>query len=61
MSKKEIIEIFNTIRKDDKDTIDKLISMNERILFELRDLISETRTYFKELKQVFQSLTPLKN
>lgn len=50
MSKKEIIEIFNTIRKDDKDTIDKLISMNERILFELRDLISETRTYFKELK-----------
>ena len=50
MSKKEIIEIFNTIRRDDKDTINKLISMNERILFELRDLISETRTYFKELK-----------
>lgn len=47
MSKKEIIEVFQQIRRDDKNTIDKLISMNERILFELRDLIHEVHEYIK--------------
>lgn len=50
MNKKEIIQIFNSIRQDDKDTINKLISMNERILFELRDLIQETRCAIKDIK-----------
>lgn len=47
MSKKDIIELFKQIRKDDQATIDKLISMNERILFELRDLISTTKDFIK--------------
>lgn len=47
MSKKDVIELFKQIRKDDQETIDKLISMNERILFELRDLISTTRDFIK--------------
>lgn len=47
MSKKDIIELLRQIRRDDQETIDKLISMNERILFELRDLIITTKDYIK--------------
>ena len=51
MKSREITEIYEKIRRDDQQTIENLINLNERIIWDLKDLISTTKEILLEKKK----------
>lgn len=50
IKKDDIINILLEDRRDSKNTIDKLISLNERLFLEFRDIISNLQRYLQKEK-----------